>query len=212
MLACQHCEKTCGNLGGLAAHERVCKLNPNRVKLNRSPFAGKKKGSVAWNKGLKGSDHISEAGRKAMSEAASRVGASRVWSESSRQKNREAALAKGLGGYQEGSGRGKKGRYKGFFCDSSWELAFVIYHLDHGIHLERNKVKLPYEFEGVSRSYTPDFVLGDSLIEIKGYWTEQDLAKAKQHPQVKVLQETEMIPYISYVVKKYGKDFIRLYE
>lgn len=29
------------------------------------------------------------------------------------------------GGYKPGSGRGKKGWYKGFFCDSSWDMAVI---------------------------------------------------------------------------------------
>lgn len=57
------------------------------------------------------------------------------------------AKQKGLGGYVEGSGRGKKGRYKGFYCDSSWELAYVMYCLDHNICIERNTAKFEYVFE-----------------------------------------------------------------
>lgn len=34
--------------------------------------------------------------------------------------------ARKLGGLRVGSGRGKKGWYKGIHCDSSWELAFVV--------------------------------------------------------------------------------------
>lgn len=38
------------------------------------------------------------------------------------------------GGYRKGSGRGKKGRYKGYWCDSSWELALnlkeILNHLN----------------------------------------------------------------------------------
>ena len=37
------------------------------------------------------------------------------------------------GGKRHGSGRGKKGWYKGYYCDSTWELAWVIYQLDHGV-------------------------------------------------------------------------------
>ena len=39
----------------------------------------------------------------------------------------------GGGGYRKGSGRRKKGWYKGFWCDSSWELAWVIYQIEHDI-------------------------------------------------------------------------------
>jgi hypothetical protein len=48
---CKYCLKIIQNKGSLAAHEKCCKENPNSVKFNRSPNAGAKKGSVAWNKG-----------------------------------------------------------------------------------------------------------------------------------------------------------------
>jgi len=41
------------------------------------------------------------------------------------------------GGKREHSGRGKQGRYNGIWCDSSWELAWVIYNFDHGIKFKR---------------------------------------------------------------------------
>ena len=48
------------------------------------------------------------------------------------------------GGYRMNSGRGKKGWYKGIFCDSSWELAFLVYHLEHNLYIERCKEKRKY--------------------------------------------------------------------
>lgn len=50
------------------------------------------------------------------------------------------------GGKREGSGRGKRGWYKGYYCDSSWELAWVIYNLDHGNQFKRN-TNIYYEYE-----------------------------------------------------------------
>ena len=46
---------------------------------------------------------------------------------------------------------GIKGWYKGFWCDSSWELAYVIYNLDHGIEFRRNTEKFEYEYCGKIR-------------------------------------------------------------
>lgn len=31
------------------------------------------------------------------------------------------------GGYRQNTGQGRKGRYRGVWCDSSWELAFLIW-------------------------------------------------------------------------------------
>ena len=86
-----------------------------------------------------------------------------------RQKLSEYAKSrKNFGGYVKGSGRGKQGRYKGIWCDSSWELAFVIYHLDHNIPFERNWNKFEYQYEGQTHLYVPDFVYPDgTYIEVK---------------------------------------------
>jgi hypothetical protein len=116
------------------------------------------------------------------------------------------------GGYRQGSGRGKKGWYKGFFCDSSWELAYVVYCLENNIAITRNTTTRSYQWEGRTRSYIPDFIVDDYVIEIKGYKTEQWLAKLEANPDVKVLYENDLKPILDYVINKYGKDFISLYE
>lgn len=95
-----------------------------------------------------------------------------------REKISIYAKATGFGGRVEGSGRGKKGWYKGFFCDSTYELVYIIYNLDHGIKFERCKTSYQYEFEGKTYKYYPDFVLEDgTLVEVKGYHTSQVDAK-----------------------------------
>ena len=48
------------------------------------------------------------------------------------------------GGIRKGSGRGKKGTYKGYWCDSSYELAWVIYNIDKNIPFTRNSEKFKY--------------------------------------------------------------------
>lgn len=120
---------------------------------------------------------------------------------------------KRMGGYRKGSGRGKKGRYKGIWCDSSWELAWVIYHLEHNIKFERNWKKFEYVYENKTYSYIPDFIKDDMYIEIKGYLSEQAKQKISQFPYtLLVLQEKDIQKYIEYVIKKYGNDFIKLYD
>lgn len=120
------------------------------------------------------------------------------------------------GGYRENAGtnRGKAGWYKGYYCSSSWELAWVIYNLDHGISFKRNTEGFPYFFKKKSRLYYPDFRLPDgSYVEIKGYKTAQWEAKVAHFPhQLKVLYKKELIPILQYVENKFGKDFIRLYD
>lgn len=119
------------------------------------------------------------------------------------------------GGYRKGSGIGKKGWYKGFYCYSSWELAYLIFCLDHAINIRQNKIGYKYNFKGVNHLYYPDFILeDDTFVEIKGYLTEQDKAKIEQFKEGKllVLYKEEMKKYIDYTINKYGTNYISLYE
>lgn len=116
------------------------------------------------------------------------------------------------GGYRKGSGRGKSGWYKGIYCDSSWELAFVVYHLDNDIPIKRCKEIRKYIFENKEHEYHPDFVVNGKLYEIKGYNTKQWEAKQEQNKDIIVLRREEIKPYIEYCHNKYGNNFISLYD
>lgn len=74
---------------------------------------------------------------------------------------------------ENGQGRSKSGYYKGFFCNSTYELVYYIYMTEHGNIVERNLKNYDYEFEGKHRTYTPDFRVNGKLVEIKGYHTKQ---------------------------------------
>ena len=121
-------------------------------------------------------------------------------------------LSEHTGGYREGSGRGKQGWYKGIHCDSSWELAYLVYHLDHNLYIERCKEKRQYVWNNKQHTYYPDFITDDGIIEIKGYSTDQWKSKEEQNPDVKVLYKNEIKPYLNYVTNTYGTDFIKLYD
>lgn len=119
------------------------------------------------------------------------------------------------GGFRENSGRGKSGWYKGYFCQSSWELAWVIYHIESGVTFERNKHGFPYILEGKLRKYYPDFFVPSTggYVEIKGWNDASTKAKTQQFPhKLSVLYKKEMQPILDYVKSKYGADFIKLYE
>lgn len=126
----------------------------------------------------------------------------------------EQAKKQGLGGPTKRGGRGKHGWYQGYWCDSSWELAWVLYCLDHGIEFERNKQGFPYNFKGKVKKYYPDFLLPDgSYVEIKGYLSSEFEIKRKSFPHpLKVLAQDEMRPILEYAVSVYGKNYIELYE
>ena len=54
------------------------------------------------------------------------------------------AKERDFGGPSTVSSFGKKGVYKGIHCDSTYELAFLIYCLDNEIKIIRNEVSFPY--------------------------------------------------------------------
>ena len=201
-----------------------------------------KKGQPAWNKGLtkETDDRVlnqskSQIGRKSWNKGLTKETDIRVLKNSSnmqktiRQQLKDGTLkgcctkdyhgtqahiessAKG-GGYHKNLGRGKKGYYKNIWCDSSWELAFVIYHLEHNIQFERNWKKFPYIFEDKEYSYIPDFIYPDgTYIEVKGYLDERSLAKAEQFKyKLKILQADEMKPILEYVAKELPKAVMNL--
>lgn len=120
------------------------------------------------------------------------------------------------GGYKKGCGRGKKGWYKGYWCDSSWELAFILYNIDHNIKFKQNKNFFNYEINGKIRKYYPDFILEDgTYIEIKGYQSKLDDIKFKNFPKenkLKIINFNSDSKILDYVIEKYGKNFIELYD
>ena len=116
------------------------------------------------------------------------------------------------GGLRQGSGRGKCGWYKGIWCDSSYELAWVIFNLENGIPFVRNKKKYKYNCLGKDRFYIPDFIQNGVIIEIKGYATEQTIFKMNSVSNLKILYRNDLDKEFEYVYNKYGKNFINLYE
>lgn len=125
----------------------------------------------------------------------------------------DAAKKRGIGGFVENSiNNCKQGRYKGIKCDSSWELAFILWNEMQGKSIQRYKGYLTYIFEDKLCKYYPDFIIDDKIYEIKGYYSSRAKAKHEQHPEVILLGREEMIPIIEEVKEKYGNNFIELYD
>lgn len=213
-LKCSFCEKVIKNKGALSCHEPYCKLNPDRIKRKVSPDAHAPKGIIPWSKGLtkKEDSRICSAWNKGLKGSTSGKASTEEKEILRKLKISEKAKLNN-GGYRQGSGRGKKGWYKGIFCDSSWELAFLVYHVDMNIPIERCKEQRIYTFNGKSKKYYPDFLVNSSQIfEIKGYVTKEWLAKFSENKDIFVLYEDDMKKYIDYAIEKHGKDYIKLYE
>lgn len=205
MYKCIYCNKEFKNKGGQGSHVPYCKINPLRIQRKaHGRNNGFKKGCVSSRKGIAMSNETKQ-----------KIGlANKGKTHSAETKLKLSLLAKnqGFGGKTEGGGRGKKGYYKGIWCDSSWELAFLLYCHDNNVFIERNKAALTYIYENKIRKYYPDFIVNGELIEIKGYKTKQWEEKIKANPNVKVLYFKEMKPILKYIKEKYGVNFIELYD
>lgn len=115
-------------------------------------------------------------------------------------------------------GRSKRGWYKGYWCDSTWELVWIIFNLDHNISFERcpRSINYSYTFDNKVYRYYPDFILADgTLIEIKGYHSPiVDLKTASvTDRKIYVLYKTDLEPMFKYVKNNYKYDKLEnLYE
>jgi len=117
------------------------------------------------------------------------------------------------GGIKKGSSRGKSGYYKGYWCDSSYELAYLIYCLDSDIKIERNRKGFEYFYEDKRHLFYPDFIVNGKYVEVKNFRSELTDAKILYFPhEITVIYKTEIGPYLQYAISKYGKDFISVYE
>lgn len=217
-LFCKFCGKECKNLNSLTQHEIRCKENPNHININSSNgiYKCNQLGLNVWNRGLtKDSDErlrkMSE-NKKGICTNPYKGRASTPEKEELRKQN----ISKSFN--SEGkAGRGRKGRYKGIYCSSSFELAFVIYCLDHNINLTRFSGSYVYEYGGVQHRYYPDFIIDNTIYEIKGFWTDVVQAKidaVKDRPIV-VLYRKDLDFAFDYIFLKYGKkdlEIVDLYE
>ena len=216
-----------------------CEASPNSCEGKRNRDSEKKKGNFkgtpawamndyipteAWNKGLnKSSDErIFEYGRKISKALTGKSGGRALtpYTESERKRKISETMKANpkAGGLRSRSGRGKKGWYKGYWCDSSWELAWVIYQLEHGFKFDRNWNGFKYFYENETHLYYPDYIIENHYYEIKGRRSYEDLDEKNKEKinqfegNLSVLYSKDMKPYLDYVIQKYGNDFIKLYE
>ena len=122
------------------------------------------------------------------------------------------------GGFREGSVKNfKYGSYKGFYCDSSYELSYLVYCLENSIPIKRNTEGFTYIYKNKEHKYYPDFLINnDTYIEIKNYHTEIVQAKINYFPKnlkYKIIYKKDIKFYVDYCIQKYGKDFCeKLYD
>jgi hypothetical protein len=207
---CPHCQKEY-NIKGIGTH--IWASHGDGLNTNR------KKGNVPWNHGLnKKTDErvarqalILSEGYKNGNIHPSFLGKSHTELTINQMKKNPKC-----GGIRKGSGRGKSGWYRGYYCDSTWELAYVIYNMENKIYFERNTRGFQYIYENEIHLYYPDFIQQDGkYVEIKGYMDSKNIEKIKEFRKnniLIVLDEKEIRKYLIYAKEKYGKDLSLLYD
>lgn len=123
-----------------------------------------------------------------------------------------------LGGYRKGSVKSKHGYFQEHYCDSTYELVWVMYNLEHNILFNRFEGFIPYKNkEGVYRRYYPDFLQDNKIIEIKGYHTElvdiKTQAAKEAGYDISVLYKQDIQYMFDWFEEKYpGKHLADMYE
>ena len=214
---CKFCGKICKNDNSLRNHERLCKNNPNRQE-SYIMKKNKQGNCTAWNKGL--TKETDERVAKYAATYHNRIENGEIdfyWLGKHHKPETIKKMKANSGGLRIGSGKGKMGWYKGYYCRSSWELAWIVYQLDHNVIPEQCSESFEYMIGDEVHRYYPDFKINEVYYEIKGAHYNKWKYKKEQFPKDKILiiidGKKEIKPYIEYIEKKYGKKFWEiLYE
>lgn len=120
--------------------------------------------------------------------------------------------------------------YDGITFDSSWELAFYVYHKDAGHNIKREPFSIVYyESNGKKHLYYPDFEMNSILYEIKGDFllkeenlidrntfeaTDQTIAKMScmNENNVVILKKEDLKDCFSYMKEKFGTKWTKLFR
>ena len=109
-----------------------------------------------------------------------------------------------------------RGTYKEIYFQYSFELAWIVWNLEHGIKIFRCEETFQYWDSELQkeRTYYPDFVLEDgTIVEIKGRIISSTLDKQKAmievyHKKYLLLTQDKIQYCIDYCKEKYGNDFV----
>ena len=214
---CKYCGKYFSRIDRLHLHEESCSYNPCKIPCR-----------TAWNRGLT-KENNETIKRKAETLSYRIANGEVIGCYGLRGENNystklevKAKISKTMIGNHNNdpskTGRGKKGWYKGFFCSSTYELAFIIYCLDKGIPVKKCSYVYDYEYEGKKHKYYPDFIVNNTIIEIKGFYTEKVRIKTesvKDRPIVVLYRKDlkEVFDYIEFTYNKtVDKNIHELYQ
>ena len=110
--------------------------------------------------------------------------------------------------------------YEGEYFDSSWELAFYIYHKDKKSNIIRSHKTIKYTFNGEEHRYFPDFEIDGKFFEVKSpYLYEQLLVpNTVENAKLNCMKEndaailTNCTKYLKYIERHYGKDYFEQFK
>jgi hypothetical protein len=228
ILYCQYCNKECKNINSLKQHEIRCKKNPNKINLDyiKGSHKSRTKGYKWLTNGIdqiftNNFDKYLDLGwtfgmnnqfKQKMSIIKNDIKPLGKCKDPKKELERKQKISNSLKGnknwiFNKHHGNAKQGWYSNIHCDSTWELAFLVYYKEHNLYIERCNKKFEYTWNNSKHIYIPDFITDEGIIEIKGRKTKQSLEKEKQFPNIKVIDINLIQPYLEYVINKYGKEF-----
>lgn len=237
LLYCKYCGKECKNINSLKQHECRCKQNPNHIVTNFDIYSNiinyRNKGYKWMNNGIQSkcvkpesiNDYLKNGWDFGMDNKLKEIRSNSLKGKSTGRAStlekellRKQKISNSMKGnknwmFNKHHGNAKQGWYNGIHCDSTWELAFLVYYKEHNLYIERCKQYFNFIWEGERHKYIPDFITNEGIIEIKGRKTKKSLEKEKQFPNIKVIDQFSIKLYLDYVINKYGEEFWKvLYE
>lgn len=122
--------------------------------------------------------------------------------------------------------RRKRYKFNDVSFDSSWELYLWIYCVDHDISIETAKVSFEYIVGEKIYTYHPDFVINNTLVEVKGdhFFENGKLVNPYDRTQdnhynekyncalehnVLIVKFEDLCDVFNYIDKTYGKNYFR---
>lgn len=117
----------------------------------------------------------------------------------------------------------KKYLYNNLIFDSSWELAYYIWLIDHNIEFEYHpKIFFEYTFNNVIHKYYPDFLINDKYYEIKGdnLYNQMLIENTVENSKYKCLVKNNVIlllyndikPYLDYIKQTYETNYLKQFK
>ena len=200
-LYCKYCGKQCKNKNSKAQHEIRCKNNPDRLDPRTYIKPGHSKGHKGSNQYIKARElglefpEMSEETRRKIGNGW------RGKHHTEEQKKRlsesmKTAVERCPESYSSSNvnGRVKHYEYRGSKMDGSWELEVVKFLDSKNIQWIKPGKGIPYQWEGKTHLYFPDFYLPEynRYIEVKGYRRDRDLCKWKSVPNLIVLMRKDI--------------------